>query len=192
MAAIQLPLPLRHGKNAMPYELIQSRKIHQGKVFSLRQDEIRLPNGEVSRLDIVDHPGAVVLLPVQEDGQILFIRQYRHSAGEEMLELPAGTLESGETAEACALREIREEIGMSAGEIEKVGEFFLAPGYSTELLYLYLARDLRPDPLPGDSDEFIQVEPLPLEQAYSMAESGQIRDGKTLAALILAQNRLHK
>jgi ADP-ribose pyrophosphatase len=174
----------------MAYELIQSTPIHQGRVFSLRQDEIRLPDGKTSRLDIVYHPGAVVLLPVDPEGRILFIRQYRHSAGEVLLELPAGTMENEEEVEACALREIREETGMMAGQIEKIGEFFLAPGYSTEFLYIYLARDLRPDPLPGDDDEFIQVEPLQVDQAYMLAETGQIRDAKTLATLLLARAHL--
>lgn len=171
----------------MDYELIQSEPIYQGKVFSLRKDEIRLPNGETAKLDIVEHPGAVVLLPVDESGRIWFIRQYRHSAGEFLLELPAGTLEAGEELDRCAYREIREEIGMSAGQIQKIGEFFPAPGYSTELLHLYLARDLKPDPLQGDEDEFIQVEQIPVGEAFTLAESGQIRDAKTLAALILAK-----
>jgi ADP-ribose pyrophosphatase len=171
----------------MDYELLQSEPIYQGKVFSLRKDEIRLPNGGTAKLDIVEHPGAVVLLPVDESGRIWFIRQYRHSAGEVLLELPAGTLDYGEAPETCAYREIREEIGMSAGQIQKIAEFFLAPGYSTEFLHLFLARDLKPDPLQGDEDEFIQVEQIPVSEAFVLAESGQIRDAKTLAALILAK-----
>jgi ADP-ribose pyrophosphatase len=174
----------------MDHELIQSKTIYQGRVFSLRKDEIRLPDGETARLDIVVHPGAVLLLPVDESGQIWFIRQYRHSAGETLLELPAGTLEAGEAVETCAYREIREEIGMSAGQIQKIGEFFLTPGYSTEFLHIFLARGLKPDPLPGDEDEFIQVEPTPIEEAYALAERGQIRDAKTLAALMLAKAHL--
>jgi ADP-ribose pyrophosphatase len=171
----------------MTFELIQSKTIYQGRVFSLQKDQIRLPNGQTTELDIVDHPGAVVLLPVDDDGFIWFVRQYRHSAGETLLELPAGTMEGQESAESCALREIREEIGMSAGQIQKIGEFFLAPGYSTEFLHIFLARDLKPDPLPSDSDEFIQVEPIPVAQAQAMAENGQFRDAKTLAALVLAR-----
>lgn len=174
------------------YELIHSKTIYQGRIFSLRQDEIRLPDGQTAHLDIVAHPGAVVLLPLGDDGKIWFIRQYRHSAGEELLELPAGALEPGETPEACALREIREETGQSAGKIEQIGEFFLAPGYSTEFLYIYLATGLKPDPLPGDSDEFIQVELLSVERAFALAEGGQLRDAKTLAALILARPHLVK
>lgn len=176
----------------MAYELLNSKVIHQGRVFNLQEDEIRLPDGKTARLDIVTHPGAVVLLPLDEHSQIWFIRQYRHSAGEELLELPAGTLEPGETPESCALREIREETGLSAGKVEKIGEFFLAPGYSTEFLHIFLATSLQPDPLQGDSDEFIQVEPLSIERAFELAETGQMRDAKTLAALILARRYLEK
>jgi ADP-ribose pyrophosphatase len=115
------------------------------------------------------------------------VRQYRHATKQELLELPAGTLEPGEEPEACARREAREEIGMAARLIQKIGEFFLAPGYSNEYMRVYLAIDLTPDPLKGDDDEFITVERIPLEQAYNLAESGEIRDGKTLAALLLAK-----
>ncbi len=174
----------------MSYQLIQSKPIYQGRVFSVRKDEVRLPNGHVSELDIVDHPGAVILLPVDQDGRIWFIRQFRYSAGEILLELPAGTMEAGETAENCALREIREETGMRAGRIQKIGEFFMAPGYSNEYLYLFLAEDLAPDPLKGDEDEVIQVEPMEISQAFKMAEGGEVRDAKTLAALLIARQYL--
>jgi ADP-ribose pyrophosphatase len=116
-----------------------------------------------------------------------FVRQYRHAVARELLELPAGTLEAGEDIEACARREIREEIGMSAGKLQKIGEFYPAPGYSTECLYIYLASDLHPDPLPGDDDEFIQVERIPADQVITLAEGGSILDAKTLAALLLAR-----
>jgi ADP-ribose pyrophosphatase len=118
---------------------------------------------------------------------VYFVRQYRHSAGGEILELPAGTLEPGEEPEACALREVREEIGMSASRLEKLGEFFLAPGYSTEYMYIFLATGLRPDPLPGDEDEILQVVSLKPARAFELISERQIRDAKTLAALYLAQ-----
>jgi len=170
----------------MDFERESTHPIYQGRVFSVRQDLVRLPNGHTTKLDIVEHPGAVVLVPVEDD-HLWFVRQYRHAAGEALLELPAGTTEKGEDLIACAHRELREEIGMSAREVSKIGEFFIAPGYSTEFLHIYLASGLRPDPLPGDDDEFIQVERIPVAQAYHLAESGQVRDAKTLAALVLAR-----
>jgi ADP-ribose pyrophosphatase len=124
---------------------------------------------------------------LDNQGCVWFVRQYRHATQQELLELPAGTLEAGEEPEICARREVREEIGMAAGMIQKIGEFFLAPGYSSEYMRVYLATDLTPDPLKGDDDEFITVVRIPLEQAYKMVDSGEIRDGKTLAALLLVK-----
>jgi ADP-ribose pyrophosphatase len=174
----------------MKITTIKSKTIFHGRAFKVRQDEIQFPNGHATLLDIVEHKGAVTILPVDEANHIWFIKQYRHAAGGIILELPAGTLEEGEDPEACALREIREEIGMSASKIEKLGEFYMAPGYTTEYLYAYLATGLNRDPLPGDEDEIITIEKIPAEEAYSMAESGQVHDAKTLATLLLALRRL--
>jgi len=171
----------------MKTETIQSQTIVKGRVFDVRQDQVRLPNGQVIQLEIVDHPGAVVLVPVDESGNIWLIEQYRHAAGVDLLELPAGVAEAGEVTEDGAHRELREEIGMSASTLQRIGEFYLAPGYSTENLVIFLATGLRPDPLTGDEDEFIQVKPTPIAQVFALVESGQIRDAKTLAALLLAR-----
>ncbi len=170
----------------MKPELIQTKTIYRGKVFDVRIDQVRLPNGKIMQVDIVDHPAAVVLVPVDSAGNILLIRQYRHSVGGEILELPAGVVEAGEPAESCAYRELREETGMQAAELRFLGEFFIAPGYSTEILYIYLATGLTAAPLPADEDEFIQLVPTPVEQAYHLAHQGELRDAKTLAALLLA------
>jgi ADP-ribose pyrophosphatase len=161
-------------------------------VFDVRRDQVRLQNGSLSSLDIVDHPGAVTLLPLDGEGRLWLVRQYRHSASVELLELPAGAMEEDEPPEACAYREVREEIGMSAGQLKKVGEFFLAPGYSTEYMYVYLATELRSDPLEADEDEFLSVETLPVAEVYQMAETGLIQDSKSLAALFLARPHLER
>jgi ADP-ribose pyrophosphatase len=174
----------------MDFEKLSSVTIYQGRVFAVRQEQLRLPDGRTVQLDVVAHPGAVVLVPVDDEGSLWFVKQYRHAAGGVILELPAGTTEPGEDLEVCAHRELREEIGMAAGRIQKIGEFYIAPGYSTEFLHIFLATNLRQDPLPGDDDEFIQVELIPVAQAFAMAESGQIHDAKTLAALILARSYL--
>ena len=171
----------------MDLKTIRSEKIFHGKIFDLRQDEVRLPNGKTIALDIVDHGGAVTMIPVDEHGQIWFVRQYRHAAGKVLLELPAGTMEAGETPEASAHREIREEIGMAARELKELGGFFLAPGYSTEFLHIYLAQGLYEAPLEQDEDEMIEIEKLSIDQAYQLAESCQISDAKTLASLLLAR-----
>jgi ADP-ribose pyrophosphatase len=171
----------------MSFETLHSKFIYHGLVFDIRQDEIRLPDGKSAQVDVVVHGGAVVLVPFDSEGRVWFVRQYRHAAGDTILELPAGTLEAGETPEHSALREIREEIGMSAGRLQKIGEFYLAPGYSSEYSYIYLATDLKPDPLPGDEDEFISVEPMKLDEVFALVEAKKIHDAKTLAALLLAR-----
>jgi ADP-ribose pyrophosphatase len=176
----------------MSNEILARETVYQGRAFNVRRDKVRQEDGKTASLDIVEHPGAVTILPVDADGNILFIRQYRHAIGVDLLELPAGTLGSNEEPLACARREIREETGFAAGELVKLGEFFLAPGYSTEYMHVYLATDLHHDPLPGDEDEFITLEPMPIERAYALAGNGGVVDGKSLAVLLLARSRILK
>jgi ADP-ribose diphosphatase len=176
----------------MRIETLRQETIYRGRAFNVRRDEVRFPNQHTNQLDIIEHVGAVTILPVDAEGRILFVRQYRHATGKELLELPAGTLDAGETPDECALREIREETGFAAGNLIKLGEFFLAPGYSTEYMLVYLANELTHDPLPGDEDEFITLEAVPVEQAYDMALNGTLQDGKSLAALLLAQPYIHR
>ncbi|MFZ2095889.1 MAG: NUDIX hydrolase [Anaerolineales bacterium] len=171
----------------MPFSTIAQEIIYRGHAFNLRRDELKTPDQRTIHLDIIEHVGAVTLLPVDVDGRILFVRQYRHATGKELLELPAGTLNEGELPEACANREIREETGFAAGKLQKLGQFFLAPGYSTEYMLVFLATDLRQAPLPGDQDEFITLQPIPVDRAYEMALNGELQDGKSLAALLLAR-----
>jgi ADP-ribose pyrophosphatase len=174
----------------MKFETIHSQAVYQGRAFSVRKDQVKLPDGAETTLDIVEHSGAVTILPIDSDGQVWFVRQYRHAAGIEMLELPAGTLEPGEAPESCAHREIREEIGMGAGKLQRMGTFYLAPGYSTEFMHIFLATDLSPAPLEGDIDEFLSVECFSLAQIPSLIQTGAIADAKTLAAFQLAEPHL--
>lgn len=167
-----------------------SRLIYQGRAFSVRQAKVSLPDGRQQRLDIVEHAPAVTLVPVDEQGQIWFIRQYRHPAGETLLELPAGVMEAGEEPVVSAQRELREETGQAADQLEQIGAFFLAPGYSTEYMYVFLAQKMHSAPLPGDADEIIEPVHIPVNQAYAMAASGELRDAKSLAALFYARPRL--
>ncbi len=171
----------------MSFKTIKKETVYHGRAFTVRRDEVELPNQHSMHVDVIEHPGAVTILPVDEAGRILFVVQYRHAAGREMLELPAGTLDPGEEPEACAYREIREETGFAAGKMVKLGEFFLAPGYSTEYMLVYLASQLKSDPLPKDQDEYITLQAITIEQAYRMALNGELMDGKSLAALLMAQ-----
>ena len=171
----------------MPFKVVQREILYRGKVFNIRQDHVRLPDGKLAKWDIIDHPAAVTILPVDSEGLIWFIRQYRHPAGKELLELPAGVLEEDEDPEMGAQREIREEIGMSAGELEQIGSFYLAPGYTTEYMHVFLGRKLRPAPLTQDEDEFIRIEKMSYKQALDSIELGEIQDAKSLVALFLAR-----
>ncbi|MEW6031245.1 MAG: NUDIX hydrolase [Chloroflexota bacterium] len=174
----------------MPFELLRTETLLKGRAFAIRRDWLKAPDGRETKFDIIEHGGSVVLIPVDADGNLLFVRQYRHAAAKDLLELPAGTLDEGEDPLVCAAREMREETGFAAGKLEKIGEFFLAPGYSTEFMIVYLATDLRHDPLEADADEFLSVEKIPLAEAVQMAERGEVPDAKSLAALLLARKHL--
>jgi len=161
--------------------------VFRARAFNVRQERLRLPDGREAVFDIIDHHGAVTLVPLDEQGNLWLVRQYRPATGRWLLEFPAGTLEPGEAAEACARREIREEIGMAADRLTRLGAFFLAPGYSTEYMVVFLAQGLRPAPLPADDDEFLRVEQYPIAEVEAMLRRGAIQDAKTLAAFWLAQ-----
>ena len=170
---------------SMAYTIEQSEKMYQGRAFQVRRDRVRLPDGGLAQLDIVEHVGAVTIVPVDDEDRVWFVRQYRHATGRDLLELPAGTIEPGEPPEMCAARAILDELGMRAGTLRKLGEFFLAPGYSTEYMHVFLATGLVPDPLPGDHDEFLSVERFPLAELDRLVQAGEIQDGKTLAGIYL-------
>lgn len=174
----------------MNFEVIESENVFRGRVFDVHRELVRYPDGRQARIDLLVHAGAVVILPVDEEGMIWFIRQYRHPAHKMLFELPAGVLEAGEEPETGAKREVREEIGMAAGHLQRLGGFYLAPGYSTEYLTVYLATHLTSDPLEADQDELIMIEKVHTKDAYKLIETGQIEDAKTLASLLLARSIL--
>lgn len=176
----------------MPFELLKSEPLFQGRAFKIRRDTLKTPDGKETKFDIVEHGGSVIIIPIDADGNMLFVRQYRHAAGMDLLELPAGTRNGNEPHDVCAAREIREETGMAAGKLERIGDFYLAPGYSTEFMAVFLATELSHNPLEADDDEFLQVEKIPVKEAIQLAERGAMPDAKTLAALFLARTHLEK
>jgi len=150
------------------------------------RDTIRFANGHEAQRAVVEHPGAVALVVLDEAGRWLLIRQYRHAARRNLLEIPAGTREAGEDPDLTAAREVREETGFAAGRLERIGGAWMAPGFSGEFITFYLATDLRPDPLPQDQDEYIEApEWLTLDEVYDAVERGEIEDAKTMVALTL-------
>lgn len=167
-----------------------SEVVYRGRAFSVRVDEVEIKPGHISRLDIVDHTGAVTIVPVDDEGQVWFIRQYRHPAGEMLLELPAGTLKPDEDPAEAANRELQEEIGMRAARLEPLSSFWLAPGYSTELMHVYVATGLTASQLDQDEDEVITIEKVPAARAADLAVDGTLRDAKSIAAVLAAARKL--
>ena len=164
-----------------------TRRIYEGKILSLRIDTIKNGDAPPVEREIVEHPGSVVIVPVTQRGTVLLVRQWRQPTGESLLEAPAGTLDSDdESPEDTAQRELREEIGHRAGRIVQLGAFWVAPGWCDEYMHAYLALDLTKDSLPGDVDEDIVVDEHPLARIPDLIRSGEIRDAKSIAALLMA------
>lgn len=176
----------------MDFLVVRSEIVYHGHVFDVRQDQLRLPNGNLAQIDLVEHRGAVTMIPVDSQGQIWFVRQYRHAIKKILLELPAGAAEIGESPLISAQRELREEIGMASGNLQEIGSFYLAPGYSSEFMHIFLASDLQPAPLPTDEDEFLKIEKVSARQAIHLAETGELEDSKSLIALFWARPHLRR
>ena len=166
--------------------LVDRRWIYQGRLVQLQLETYQLEN-KTKVAEIIHHAGAVVILPIDEKGRILFVKQWRRAAKEILMELPAGTLEANELPHVCAERELREETGFGAKTLTALGGFFSAPGFCTEYLHFFVAENLHSSPLPLDDDEGIDLIPTSLEHAIQMIENNQIRDAKTIAGLFRYQ-----
>jgi ADP-ribose pyrophosphatase len=161
----------------------QSETVFQGRKFAVRVDTISPPNGSSYRREIVLHGGAVVMIPVDKDGNILLVKQWRRAVNRILVELPAGTLEKDEDPAECARRELQEETGYSPGKLTPLGGFFSAPGFCSEYLHLFLAEDLRESRLEADEHEYIELVSKSPEEAFQMIEQGQIQDAKSVAGI---------
>jgi ADP-ribose pyrophosphatase len=172
----------------LPEKLLERKVIYEGRVVQrLSIDTVELPGGRVSTREIIKHPGAVCMVPVDADGRFLLVWQYRHAAGKPLLEVPAGKLDAeGESLEEAVQRELREEVGHRAGRIERLCGFYVAPGYCDEYITAYLARDLVHDPLETDFDEDIEVEAVPPVDAVGMILDGRIEDSKSITSILSA------
>ncbi|HPH95305.1 MAG TPA: NUDIX hydrolase [Anaerolineaceae bacterium] len=169
----------------------QSQKLYSGRAFDVLSVPVRLPDGKTKAYDLVKHAAAVTVVAVNEAGMVYFVRQHRVGAGRQLLELPAGVMEEGEEPETCARRELREETGMAAHNMERLGGLYPVAGYSSEYLYFYLATDLYEAPLPPDADEYLKVEMMPFAQAYELAEHGEMEDAKSVVGLFWARPHLN-
>jgi len=162
--------------------------VYKGKVFDIRVDEIREGDVEYKR-EIVVHRGSAVILPVFDDGTVALVRQYRHAAGKYLLELAAGTLEDGEDPKAGAIRELEEEIGVTAGKIEKLCEFYVSPGFLTEKMHIFLAIDLTETKQNLEADEILTIQRHSFPALLEMIRNGDIEDAKTIAGVMIAAPR---
>lgn len=165
------------------YELVKHEEIYKGDRISLFKDSYVTPDGHIATKEIVYHGGAAAMLAIDNDGKILFVRQYRQSAGRETLELPAGTIEKGELPEVCAAREIEEETGYVAARITPLLKMFSAIGFCTEVINVFLCEGLKRTGQNLDEDEFINVERYTPDEAVNLIMSGEICDGKTISSL---------
>ena len=171
-------------------ETVESTEAFSGRLVKLRVDKVRLPNGRETTREIVVHRGAVAIVPLIDTDRVVMIRQFRQAAGEVLVEIPAGTLELGEDPDACAHREMQEEIGYQADRLDLMFRSYLAPGYSTEMLYTYLARGLSPASLAREPDEFIDIIEVSLGEALGMIRTGEIKDAKTICGILMAMRVL--
>jgi ADP-ribose pyrophosphatase len=162
---------------------------YRGRRLRVRRERHALPDGRQVSLDAVRTPSVAYIVPILDDGRVALIRQYRPIVGAEIWELPAGTIEAGESPDACARRELVEEAGYQAGRLEPLGEALADPGLTDERIYLFVARDLRPASRGLDADEQIEVVPVPIAEAYRMADAGDILDAGTLVALYRFRSR---
>lgn len=165
-------------------DCLKSERIYSGRALGLRVDTVKKPNGKRTTRDVVEHGDCVVILAVDEDDMLLFVRQYRYAVGRDLLELPAGGIETGETPEEAVVRELREETGYLPKHVEKLGGFYAAPGYCTEYLHLYLATDLVASPLQAEDTDGIEVVRIPLAEVKELVASGTVCDAKSIAGLL--------
>ncbi len=167
---------------------ISSEHIYSGKVLSLRVDTIGLPEGGTSKREIVEHDESVVIVPIDSEGYLLLVKQYRKATGNFLLEAPAGGIEKGEEPRQAAEREIQEEIGFRSNDMRYIGGFWMAPGFCTEYMYAYIATDLEKSYLPADEDENIEVVFLHKDDINRAIMSGEIEDSKSIASIMMALN----
>ena len=174
------------------YNVLKSEKVYKGKVFTIEKDIISLPDGTTAERETVRHGGAAAMIPIDKDGNIIFVRQYRHSAGSMTLEIPAGTLEQGEDPLDCAIRELEEETSYKADKMTFLFKMYSAIGFCSEILYVYLAEGLSKGHFNMDEDEFITLERHNVKDAVDMIFRGEICDSKTIAAVLAYDNMCKK
>jgi ADP-ribose pyrophosphatase len=172
------------------FRTLERRPVYKGRVVDLSVERVETPTGHVTDLELIRHPGAAAVVPVTDDGEVLLVRQYRHATRSWLLEVPAGKLDSGEAPEVCAVREVEEEVGYRARKLVPLGWIWTTPGFTDEKIWLFLARDLVEGRQALEADEILDVVRMPYTEALSCVERGEICDGKSVCALLLARSFL--
>jgi ADP-ribose pyrophosphatase len=169
---------------------VESKLVYEGRILDLRVDTVRLPSGRLTTREIAEHSDSVCMVPLDNQGKVLLVRQYRKSVESNLLEVPAGGIDENEAPEAAALRELQEEVGYTARKIVRLAGFWVSPGWCTEFMYAYLATELSPAQLEADFDEDIAVIRVPLADTLDLITRGEIQDAKSVASLLLAMRHL--
>jgi ADP-ribose pyrophosphatase len=168
----------------MAEETLSSKVVFKGEILNIRVDDIRMPDGNTATREIVEHNDAVAVVPIDKQGNILLVKQYRRAAKKELLEIPAGGIEPGEKPEETVRRELQEEIGYLPNKIISMGGFYASPGYNEEYLYLYFATELVPAKLHAEDTDSIEVVPVPIKSITDYIKSGKICDSKSIAGIL--------
>lgn len=168
----------------MTNKRLSSQMIYSGRIINLRLDEVQLPDGHLAQREIVEHPGAAAIVPLDGDGSVRFVRQYRDAVSEQLLEIPAGKLKPGEDPETCALRELEEELGLTAKKLTHMATFYSTPGFCDETMHMFLAEELTPGENSLEREEFIEPQTRTLEPVDDLAR--ELADAKSLVGVLLA------
>ena len=168
-------------------EPINQETVFSGRIVEARVDTLLAPDGRQITREVIHHPGAVAIIPIDSDDNALLVRQYRYPVGHDLLEIPAGVIEEGESPDDTAQRELREETGYASRNLRPLGGIYSSPGFCDEILYIYLARDLVESKLPADDDEDITLERVPMSGVGRLIRLGEIQDAKSVAGLLMAQ-----
>ena len=158
-------------------------KIYQGKIIDLSVETVTLPNGATAELELIAHPGAAAVVPLKDDRTVVMIRQYRHAVGGYIYEIPAGKLHPGEDPRDCAVREVEEEVGYKIGTLEPLLSFFTTPGFTDEIIHIFIGKDLAPGTQDLGADEVLDIIEMPLAETLGLIKDGTIKDGKTIIGL---------
>ena len=165
-------------------------KIYQGKIIDLSVETVILPNGVTADVELITHPGASAVVPFKDDQTVVMIRQYRHALGMYIYEIPAGKLHRGEDPRDCAMREVEEEIGYKVGTLEPLLSFFTTPGFTDEIIHIFLGKNLIPSTQSLGEDEVLEITEMPLAKTIELIKDGSIKDGKTIIGLQAAYLKL--